>query len=249
MNLPSPPRAFSPVLTVLLLLVSIPTALQASTAKQRLSIEPASQQVAAGDVATVTLVYGSDDPTLAGVAARLHYDSSKLTLESKDLLFATGLAAAQDQPDAGNAFLSQYDDGDPATDRRYIAAWAGVSAGWPGDDTALPLSLLRLRFRVRGGHPTADLVLTGSKCNVCSLETQSATIVVAGSGPVQAPVPTATATPFPQDQPPEQTLSDEPIEPKGRAIEVIPTLSEIGLLLMIAALAGSAFAFLLKQRR
>jgi hypothetical protein len=248
---------------VLLMFLLAPTALQAQLQQQRLAAEPASQEVGSGEVATVTIVYDSDDRTMAGVAARLHYDSSKLVLESRELLFPAGITGHQDQPDSGDAYVARYDDGDPATDRRYLAAWADVAGAWPGNDAPLPLPLIRLRFRVQDFFPSTDLILTGSTCSACRLEVQSATVVVGGRGPIDSAEPAATATaaptlaataaatptttPTPSELEEEPWLDQAP-EP-GRTVEGIPTLSEVGTLLLMAALAGSAVAILLRNRR
>jgi hypothetical protein len=248
--------------TVLLMFLLAPPALRAQLQQQRLAAEPASQEVGSGEVATVTIVYDSDDRTMAGVAARLHYDSSKLELESRELLFPAGLTGHQDQPDSGDPYLARYDDGDPATDRRYLAAWADVAAAWPGNDAALPLPLLRLRFRVKGFFPSTDLILTGSTCSACRLEVESATVVVGGRGPIDSadpatatPAPTlaATASATPTTTPTPSELEEEPWldqapEP-GRTVEGIPTLSEVGTLLLMVGLAGSALAILVRNRR
>ena len=86
----------------------------------------------------------------------------------------------QDQPDAGSAYADQYDDGDPSTDRRYLAAWSDLTAQWPGDGVELPLPLLELRFRVDGTFDVADLPLTGNACGGCRLVVQSAKVRAIG---------------------------------------------------------------------
>jgi hypothetical protein len=244
----------------ILLLLLAPPALLAQTPRQRLAVEPALQEAESGGVATVTIVYDSDDRTMAGIVARLHYDSSKLALESAELLVAKGIQGHQDQPDSGDAYLAQYDDGDPTTDRRYLGAWADVGAAWPGDSATMPLRLLRLHFRVQGSFPSTDLILTGSTCSACRLEVQSASVTIGGRGPLQSPDPAATAAPtLAATAAPTPTTTPTPSEPDpwleqapGRTDETvpgIPTLSELGLLLMMVALAGSAVVFLARSRR
>ena len=105
---------------------------QSSGAEQRIAVQPAVQDVAPGGIATLTLVYDANDSTLAGVALRLHYDSSKLTLDGARLLYSFATMGHQDQPDAGSDYADQYDDGDPATDRRYLAAWSDLNARMAG---------------------------------------------------------------------------------------------------------------------
>ena len=220
---------------------------------QRLSVEPAIQDVAAGGVATVTIYYDTTDSTLPGVALRLHYDSSKLKLDGSRLLSPS--MGHQDQPDAGSAYADQFDDGNSKTDRRYIGAWSEIGAAWPGEEAELPLALLELRFRVPEGSPGGQLTLTGEGCGQCALDLQSTTAIrVVGGGlasPSQPtaipPAPTTTPTPGLPDllDPP----SDGGIVPYGQVDMVgIPTLSEVGSMFLGGLLALSAVAILLRNR-
>ena len=222
---------------------------------QRLRVEPALQDVAAGGAATVTIYYDATDRTLPGVAMRLHYDSSKLQLDGSRLFVPA--MGHQDQPDAGSAYADQFDDGNSETDRRYIGAWSDIGGAWPGEDSELPLALLELRFRVPEGSPGGQLTLTGEGCGQCALELQSTTAIrVVGAGLTEpgqptaipaAPTPTTTPTPGLPDllDPP----SDGGIVPYGRVDTVgVPTLSEVGSMLLGALLALSAVAILLRNR-
>jgi hypothetical protein len=111
---------------------------------------------------------------------------------------------------------------------------------------------------VQGFFPSTDLILTGSTCTACRLAVQSASIAVSGRGPIESDaatatptvaataVPTATATPTPSEQ--EPWLEPAPGRPE-ETVEGIPTLSELGMLLMMVAMAGSAVVVLLRNRR
>ena len=189
--------------------------------EQRIAVQPAVQDVAPGGIATLTLIYDAGKSTLAGVALRLHYDSSKLTLDGARLLYSPGIMGHQDQPDAGSAYADQYDDGDPSTDRRYLAAWSDLSAQWPGDGIELPLPLLELRFRVDGTFDVADLPLTGNACGGCRLVVQSAKVqaITGVLAPPLDPTPSApTATTTPTPGPPETLgpTGDDELVPFGR---------------------------------
>src|SRR5262245_51875547 len=87
---------------------------------QRLTLEPAIQTVASGDLATVTVMYDSNDPTVTGVGFHLHYDSSKVVLEEADTLFDESFIGGGDQEDASDW------DHYSATDRYFVAAWTSV---------------------------------------------------------------------------------------------------------------------------
>jgi hypothetical protein len=227
-------------------------AADASPIGQRLVAQPAIQDVGPGGVATVTLVYDADDSTLAGVGLRLHYDSTKLALEGATLLYSHGAMGHQDQPDAGSDYADQHDDGDPATDRRYLAAWSVLDARWPGDGVALPLPLLELRFRVTGTFDTADLRLTGNSCGGCRLVAESARVrFISGPAQAQDPTPSApTATTTPTPGPPEALgpAAGDEVVPFGLETRGIPTLSHFGSLLFGVVLAAAAVALLLRRR-
>jgi hypothetical protein len=241
-----------PVLAAALLGATSLAAADASPVEQRILAQPALQDVGPGGLATLTLVYDASDRTLAGVALRLHYDSSKLGLEGARLLYSQGTLGHQDQPDAGSAYADQYDDGDPTTDRRYLAAWSDLDARWPGDGAALPLPLLELRFRVKGSFDVTDLRLTGNNCGGCRLVAESARVrLTSGSAQSVDPTPSApSATTTPTPGPPE-TLgpgADDQLVPFGLETRGIPTLSELGALILGAALAACAIALLFRNR-
>ena len=239
------------VLTTALLGATSLAGADPSPIEQRIVVQPAVQDVASGGIATVTLVYDAADSTLAGVALRLHYDSSKLTLDGARLLYAHGTMGNQDQPDAGSAYADQYDDGDPSTDRRYLAAWSDLDARWPGDGIAFPLPLLELRFRTQGAFDAADLRLTGSSCGGCRLSAESAIVRGTGSAQIADPTPSApSATTTPTPGPPETlgpSAGDE-LVPLGLETHGIPTLSDFGALLFGAALAACAVLLLIRRR-
>jgi hypothetical protein len=233
-------------------LVGASSLLAADPTEQRIAAVPAVQDVAPGGIATVTVGYDAADSTLAGLALRLHYDSTKLGLEAARLLYSHGVMGHQDQPDAGSDYADQHDDGDPGTDRRYLAAWSVLDARWPGEDVALPLPLLELRFRVNGSFATADLRLTGAGCGVCSLVADSALIrLTTGAGEIVEPTPSApTATATPTPGPPEvfgPQPGDQPV-PHGLPIQGIPALSDLGAVLFGAMLAAVAVVLLIRRR-
>ena len=223
--------------------------------QQRLTIAPATQSVAPGGVATVTIQYESTDSTLAGLALRLHYDSSKLVLDGSKLLVASANMGHQDQPDN-----DRFDDGDPETDRRYLSVWSSMNGSWPGASAVMPLPVLELTFHLPEGSQGGNLTLSGTGCGGCALDLQPATIQVEDGGPQiveetptptlpapTLPAPTATVTPTPEAL---QSLSDPPtggVVPYGLDTHSIPTLSEIGSIALGALLAISAVAILLRR--
>lgn len=241
-------RVVSLALALLIVTAFAAAATDLTAATQRLVVDSPVLDVEPGGFATLTFLYDAADATLPGVAFRVHYDSSKLTVDGSELLYAPGILGHQDQPDAGSAYADQYDDGDPTTDHRYLAAWSDFRGAWPGEGTARPLPLLRLRFRVSAAATSTDLRFTGNACNGCILELPSVRIQVAGGGltTTSAPSPTTTPTPGPDDTP----IGDAPSGPygSGSAVRGIPTLSDLGAILLGAALAASAVILLLRRR-
>ena len=215
--------------------------------KQRLTVEPAIQTVPAGGTATVSIHYQSTDSTLPGIALRLHYDSSELRLDGAKLLLAKASMGHQDQADN-----DRFDDGDPATDRRYLAVWSDFGGRWPGGDDLTELPILELTFRLPEGSTGGHLTLSATGCGGCRVELEPGTVQVANrslqieeeSPTPTPPSPTATPTPGPFD------AQDPPFEggvAPGQVVHAVPTLSEIGGVVLGALLASSAVAILLRR--
>jgi hypothetical protein len=219
--------------------------------EQRLTVEPATQTVAPGGVATVAIQYASTDSTLPGLALRLHYDSTELVLDGSRLLIASANMGHQDQPDN-----DRFDDGDPETDRRYLSVWSSMNGSWPGANAVMPLPILELTFRLPEGSRGGKLTLSGTGCGGCRLELQPATIEVKEDAEVAqetptptlpAPMATPTYTPTPEAF---VSLNNPPsggVVPYGLDTQAIPTLSQIGSVALGALLAVSAVAILLRR--
>lgn len=207
------------------LLFALAARLDANVIVQSVAAEPALQQVTAGASAEIAIVYDCESSTPPGLGVRVHYDSSKLTLDRHDVLFAPGFIAIQDQPDDAD------DDGDATTDRRVLVAWSAITAGWPGPEVDLPLELMRVRFDTLPGRHSTGINLTGHACGSCRFEGGSATIEVVAA-----------------DLPP---FHDVPSPPRGfdapTPVPAIPTLSEVGAGLFVVALAGVALALLRRR--
>jgi hypothetical protein len=210
---------------VFLCLLAAATSAQANVVVQSVAAEPSLQHVTAGGSAEITVVYECESPKPPGVGVRVHYDSSKLILDDTDVLFAPGFVAVQEQPDVENA------DGDVATDRRVLVAWAAVTEGWPGPGVARPLELMRLRFDTLPGQDSTEINVSGHACGFCRFEGHSATIEV-----VEADLPPS------DDVPPPPRGFDAPTP-----VPAIPTLSEAGATLAALALAGAALALLRRR--
>ena len=225
-------------MTIAWILALATVSLDAGAIVQRVSLEPAAQTVAPGETATVTIVYDCLDPELPGLGVRVHYDSSKITFESAEVLFTKDTHGAEDQPDA-----DQYDDRNPETDRRVLFAWSTFNFVWPGPSATLPLALAKLTFRSKG--VPARLDLTGVHCADCSLETHGAQIqIVEGLPATPEPGPSPTpGSPYglPTETPPPTLNGQAPATG-------IPTTSQLGLLVLAVALGGYALIFLLRDR-
>lgn len=228
-------------------LLSVAAARGEVAAKQRLTVEPAAQTVAAGETATVSIHYQSTDSTLPGIALRLHYDSSELEIDESKLLVAKASMGHQDQPDN-----DRFDDGNPDTDRRYLAVWSDFGGRWPGGDDLTPLPILELTFRVPEASEGGQLTLSATGCGGCRVELEPATIqvaersleVVEESPTPTLPTPTTTPTPGPLE--PQDPPVGGGVAP-GLVAHAVPTISEVGSIVLGVLLASSAILMLLRR--
>jgi hypothetical protein len=245
----------NPVGHLLLALAS----LDAEPTVQRVVAAPAVQNVAiGGDIATLTIVYDCLDPTVAGVAVSIHYDSSELIFAGREVLFNSALMGTQDQPDIVDA------DDTPATDRRFLAAWSSLLGEWPGETVGLPLELVKVHFQTAPGRGSSRINITGVGCGDCVVVTEPADIVVAEDGPTftptTTPLPTDTSTPtatFTPGPSPTATRTPQagpiptpfrPPPPLPPPPAKVPALSGLGAVALALALLGLAAALLRRHR-
>ena len=109
---------------------------------QTLALAPASQTLASGAVANLTLNYtvSNADANLTGLGLRLHWDSSRLSFTGLGQVLAQDLVAADTA--CRDDSVTNYDQ-DPATNCYVLVAWASLPGTWPG---VLPSQLLRASF-------------------------------------------------------------------------------------------------------
>jgi len=107
---------------------------------------PCSPAAPAGRQFGFAVVYDTSDANsnVTGLGLRLHYDSSKVTFVGLSDVLSTGLV--QQQPPTADSFDW---DGDPATDKYVLVAWADVHANWPG--VPLPVTLYNVALRWADG--------------------------------------------------------------------------------------------------
>jgi len=84
-----------------------------------------------------------DVVAITGMSLRLHFDSTHLTFETVENVFATGYLGHDVRPDTNDH------DNDPATDSFVLLGWNDLTTNWPGNTTAQFLA------RVRFLQPTA----------------------------------------------------------------------------------------------
>jgi hypothetical protein len=232
-------------------------AVSAAATVQQLAPIPATQVVTAGDLATMTVMYDSEDHTVTGVGVRVHYDGLRLTLESISGLYPNKSVGAGESAEDS----SSDSDGDPDTDRVFNAAWADISGEWPGEDVALPMPLFTLSFRTRPGYISTDLHLTTSTCAACTPQASGATIQIIGHGPTFTPTstPSITGTPTPLPTPtfgPSPTPSGPGSPPSGGPppptatvpFVAVPAASGTSLFFLAVALAVVGVIASLRQR-
>lgn len=112
---------------------------------QRVFPDPETQSKGAGGSFQIDVQYTTSnaDATLTGIGLRVHWNSTKLTFGSLTNVLTTSLMA-QGQPEADNENL----DGDAATDKFLLVAWADVAGNWPG---SVPIRLLTLNLTTAAG--------------------------------------------------------------------------------------------------
>ncbi len=144
---------------------------------QKVTPSPASIRNAAGKSFSFAVNYTTTDnnPNLAGLGLRIHYDSSKLTWDNfsdtlSQSLTSTGTAPQDDTEDADN---------DPSTDEYVIIAWSDTSGLWPG---SLPATLFNIQFTLNSelaeGETTTIRFSYTSKAVSHSFFADSATVTV-----------------------------------------------------------------------
>lgn len=108
---------------------------QAMANVQTVRPEPIVQSAAGGETISVDILYATDPetPDLTGLGLRLHWDSSRMSLESLNPATSTGLLGQSDAPEVDERDF----DGNPDTDRFVVVAWADSEATWPGSDSTV----------------------------------------------------------------------------------------------------------------
>lgn len=112
--------------------------------EQIITPTPVNLPLPPGQAVAFAVGYQTADPctgALTGLGLRLHWDSAKLTLTGLTGVLPTALVA-QGPVEADTGDL----DGDPATDRRLLLAWADIDAAWPGGGCATT-DLFTARFQ------------------------------------------------------------------------------------------------------
>lgn len=111
---------------------------------QKVSSDKTSFSAIQGDTIIVPVLYQVlPEPTLlAGLGIRVHWDSSKISLDQIEQNFEQALlAVSEEQVDEADH------DQDPNTDKFIVLSWASYPTGkWPQDITTWPLSLSSINF-------------------------------------------------------------------------------------------------------
>ena len=134
--------------TVVLSFVCLFASASLDAAQQTLTTSPASLAVEAGATALdVTVSYDTDpaDARTAGVGISVFFDSSRLSLVSLTALYGTDLLQATSTPSSVGNDTSNL-DGDSATDKRALIAYASLDTLWPSVGVVRPIELFSVRF-------------------------------------------------------------------------------------------------------
>ena len=125
----------------------VDTNLDTSEPKQLINVSSSPQAYIGLSEYAITLSYNTSDNNrnLSGLAFRLHYDSSKLSLLTVDNHVPNGYIQASE------GLLDSNDtDNDATTDKFVRLRWLPVTDGatWPGDGDELPIQLATVKFSV-----------------------------------------------------------------------------------------------------
>lgn len=125
----------------------VDTNLDTSEPRQLINVSSSPQAYIGLSEYAITLSYNTSDNNrnLSGLAFRLHYDSSKLSLLTVDNHVPNGFI------EASEGLLDTDDlDNDATTDKFVRLRWLPVTEGatWPGDGDELPIELATVKFSV-----------------------------------------------------------------------------------------------------
>jgi len=134
--------------TALLSALCLVASASLDAAQQTLTTSPTALAVEAGAMALdVTVSYDTDpaDARTPGVGISVFFDSSRLSLVSLTALYGTDLLQATTTPSSVGNDTSDL-DGDSATDKRALIAYASLDTLWPSAGVLRPVELFIVRF-------------------------------------------------------------------------------------------------------
>src|SRR5574341_821364 len=116
---------------------------------QAISPDPSAQTAAPGSPVSVDVNYDADDPTLAGLSLRVHFDSTKLEYQNLSNVLPDFLDTAPPTPAEIADDVSDL-DGTPTTNKYFVMTWIDLFGDpvtgedqWPG---TVPATLFRANF-------------------------------------------------------------------------------------------------------
>ena len=159
-----------------------------------------SQTRNANEAVSVTFQYNSSSPNTTGLGVRIHFESSKLTYQGVSGVFSEGGSSLFMMGPSGVENDTSNQDGNAATDKVVLLAWANTMATFTGG--ALPVDLFTANFVTTPGFSgTTNVNLTAVDTAVgFSFVSSPATIAhpsAATPTPTPTPTPGPTATPTP----------------------------------------------------
>ena len=136
------------------LIVNYPLNQTAIGDSQILTTSPASLSVAAGSRNLEVIVSYDTDPTFVqttGVGVTAFYDSSKLSFVSMTANYDEDVIQINSTPQDTTDDVDDL-DGDDATDKKAVIAYASLTGAWPDEDeTDRPLELFKVTFDAASG--------------------------------------------------------------------------------------------------
>ncbi|MGB2115449.1 MAG: cadherin domain-containing protein, partial [Porticoccaceae bacterium] len=88
-----------------------------------------------GNEKVVTISYSSDDETTTGVGVKVFFDSSEMSPSGVKDIYTDDNSDLIASPAIGSKEDKDNEDGNPETDRYYLAGWASLFGNFPGSTT------------------------------------------------------------------------------------------------------------------
>jgi len=144
---------------------------------QSVSLSPESVVAFSNESVAIKIDYDViDGNKTTGIGIRIHYNSKVIDNITLSDVYGEGMIGQHYSPQADDKNL----DGDLATDKFIIVAWAGITGNWPVI-LGLPGTLATMNVKIKSDAPNGETKINVSASAVaagCAFEGKSATLLV-----------------------------------------------------------------------